>query len=206
MKRHGLLLILVACAGPASTKTIEPPGVPQDDNGFVLSRAPTANRDVRPEFPIHIEGRWWSFRADYLNLSEAECRQRDAAFGENGPVAKFWDEQTAIEAVSIWSALCNECHGGRRKLQDALKMRPPPEDWGRGAGLFFGRERRYQEIYTVVFNGGPDQDGKPSEMPDWGRRMSREQIWSLIYFIEYQSGGVKGRFPPSLYPREPDGL
>jgi hypothetical protein len=24
----------------------------------------------------------------------------------------------------------------------------------------------------------------------------------LIYFVEYQSGGIEGRFPPSLMPRE----
>jgi hypothetical protein len=26
-------------------------------------------------------------------------------------------------------------------------------------------------------------------------------IWALLYFLEYQSGGIEGRFPPSLYPK-----
>jgi hypothetical protein len=26
-------------------------------------------------------------------------------------------------------------------------------------------------------------------------------LGALLYFIEYQSGGIEGRFPPSLYPR-----
>ena len=30
---------------------------------------------------------------------------------------------------------------------------------------------------------------------------TREQIWALLYFLEFQSGGIEGRFPPSLYPR-----
>ena len=39
-------------------------------------------------------------------------------------------------------------------------------------------------------------------MPAWRGKLSKEQIWALIYFVEYQSGGIEGRFPPSLYPRE----
>ncbi len=38
-------------------------------------------------------------------------------------------------------------------------------------------------------------------MPAWRGKLSKEQIWALIYFIEFQSGGIEGRFPPSLYPR-----
>ena len=35
-------------------------------------------------------------------------------------------------------------------------------------------------------------------MPAWRGKLSKEQIWALIYFVEYQSGGIEGRFPPSL--------
>jgi len=38
----------------------------------------------------------------------------------------------------------------------------------------------------------------------WKKELSREQIWALLYFLEYQSGGIEGRFPPSLYPRRPE--
>lgn len=159
---------------------------------------------ARADYPIHIEGKWFPFRSEHLGLPVDAVQRRDRAIrGERAPT-DFWDEQTAIEAVSIWSALCNECHGGRRKLRDALDMPPPPEGWGAGTGLFFGKKRPYQEIFEIIENGGPDQpNGKPSEMPNWGKRLAREQIWSLIYFLEYQSGGVEGRFPPSLYPRQP---
>ena len=106
--------------------------------------------------------------------------------------------------MSIWSALCNECHGGRRKIKDALAMPPPRSGWGRNEGLFFGKRRPYREIFKIITNGGPLRDGKPSEMPAWKGKLAKEQIWSLIYFLEYQSGGIEGVFPPSLYPRGPD--
>jgi hypothetical protein len=38
-------------------------------------------------------------------------------------------------------------------------------------------------------------------MPAWRGRLAREQIWAILYFLEFQSGGIEGRFPPSLYPR-----
>ncbi len=210
MKRALLLITIAACSAPRSARTIEPtiePSVPRGMNGdtdFILSREPKVNTaTVRADFPIHLEDKWWPFRSEYLGVSIADARARDARIS-SWPPENFWDEQTAIEAVSIWSALCNECHGGRRKLKDALDMPPPPPGWGVGDGLFFGRSRPYAEIFKIVFNGGPERDGKPSEMPNWGVRISREQIWSLIYFIWFQSGGVTGNFPPSLHPRVPD--
>lgn len=215
MKSILLATLTIAGCATSSSKTIEPTtiepgsggGETADDSTFVLSRTPDVKTpSVRADFPIHLQDKWWPFRAEYLGISVADAQARDGKISNGRAPQGFWDEQTAIEAVSIWSALCNECHGGRRKLRDALEMQPPPDGWGTGNGLFFGRERPYREIFDIVFNGGPERDGKPSEMPNWGKRISREQIWSLIYFVEYQSGGVRGRFPPSLYPRGPEEL
>jgi hypothetical protein len=199
--------LAVACA-PTASRTIEPtiePGShPPDDSSFVLSRGGAKIEPVsRADFPVHLEEKWWPFRAEHLAITADAAKARDAKMSNQKAPESFWDEQTAIEAVSIWSALCNECHGGRRMLKDARSMNPPPPGWGSGEGLFFGRSRPYAEIFGIIFNGGPDKNGVPSEMPKWGSRISKEQIWSLIYFVEYQSGGVKGQFPPSLYPRRP---
>jgi hypothetical protein len=203
------LLSLIACAPATANRTIEPTIEPgnnptSDDSGFVLSKGGAKSPTVRPDFPVHLEDKWWSFRAEYLEMTVDQLKARDAKINGSKPPENFWDEQTAIETASIWGALCNECHGGRRTLKDALAMTPPPAGWGLGEGLFFGRPRAYAEIYKIIYQGGPEKDGVPSEMPKWGGRISNEQIWSLIYFVEYQSGGVKGQFPPSLYPRRPD--
>jgi mono/diheme cytochrome c family protein len=194
-------------------RTIEPPaggGVARgsgDENEFVISRArpsggagnaSSASEDV-PE--PHLADDWWRFRADFLRTSIPQVRERDAAVSERQPPPVFWDQQTALEAAGVWGALCNECHGGRRRIEDAMKMPPPPAGWGRGDGLFFGVRRPYEMLFNIVYNGGPERNGKRSEMPAWRNRLAKEQIWAILYFLEYQSGGIEGRFPPSLYPR-----
>ena len=50
-------------------------------------------------------------------------------------------------------------------------------------------------------SAGPERNGVRSEMPPWRGKIAKELIWALLYFLEYQSGGIEGRFPPSLYPR-----
>ncbi len=200
------LLLLASCAAPPSTRTIEPPTSADQaagaaDEGFVLSRSPTGSAAAPGDIVVHLDEKWFEVRAQHLGIDVSEARSRDAAISTSAAPAEFWDQQTAVEAVSIWSALCNECHGGRRRVKDAVSMAKPPAGWGMGEGLFFGARRPYREIFGVISLGGPIRNGVPSEMPAWQDKLSHEQIWSLIYFLEFQSGGIEGRFPPSLYPR-----
>jgi hypothetical protein len=171
---------------------------------FVYSRDPGASQ-VRagPQLPIHINSRWWPFRAGQLGITEEQAQKRDAALSRVRAPAGFWDAQTSLEAVSVWTVLCNECHGGRRSLQDAREMPEPAPAWGAGEGLFFGNRRSYAEMFKVVQQGGPARAGGRAQMPAWRNILSTEMIWSLLYFLEYQSGGIESRFPPSLYPRPP---
>lgn len=195
------LFALGSCATQAPTKTIEPKA--DDDVGFTISRQPTKGAVSVGDFPIHLAESWFAFRASYLAISPEQAKGRDESISEQVAPPQFWDEQSATEAVSIWSALCNECHGGRRRLKDAITMPAPPAGWGRGEGLFFGKRRPYAEIFAIISGGGPERNGKPSEMPAWRQKLAHEQIWSVIYFLEFQSGGIEGTFPPSLYPRGP---
>ena len=103
----------------------------------------------------------------------------------------------------MWTVLCNECHGGRRDVRDALEMPAPAATWGDGSGLFFGNRRTYRHVFDVVYHGGPARDRGRAAMPAWKHILSNEMIWALLYFLEYQSGGIEGAFPPSLYPRRP---
>jgi cbb3-type cytochrome c oxidase subunit III len=206
-------LSLAACAGPQQdvqpTRTIEPPagggsGVSHGsstDDGFVLSRSPSKRSAPEEQPVLHLGEDWWKFRSDFLRMNVSQAKERDQAISEKQPPPVFWDQQTAVETAAVWGSLCNECHGGRRKLNDATKMPPPPASWGRGSGLFFGQRRPYETLFNIVWNGGPERNGKKSEMPAWRGRIAREQIWAILYFLEYQSGGIEGRFPPSLYPR-----
>lgn len=172
------------------------------DSDFVLSRKPTPVQKPAGEQALpHIGDKWWKFRADFLNISESEARDRDAAISGDRAPSGFWDKQTATETVAIWGSLCNECHGGRRRLRDAMVMPGPVPGWGRGEGLFFGNRRDYAAVFATVDQGGAPREGVRSQMPAWSGKLAREEMWALLYFLEFQSGGIEGRFPPSLYPR-----
>lgn len=220
MKKHlaffssALLVSAASCAAPqtqlaSAGRTIEPgagsvhsSNPPSSQSDFVLSRSRQAASGGPEDMPpLHLGEDWWRFRSDFLRGSVAQMKERDAAISERQAPPVFWDQQTAIEAAAVWGMLCNECHGGRRAVEDAAKMPPPPAGWGRGDGLFFGNRRAYDQLFHIVYNGGPDRNGKRSEMPPWRGKLAKEQIWAILYFLEYQSGGIEGRFPPSLYPR-----
>jgi len=195
------LAMLTACATTSQPeKTIEPNAA---DSAFVLSRDPApARKAEEPDMSqVHVGDLWWPFRASFLKINDARARDRDAEISEKQAPGGFWDEQTAVETIHIWSTFCNECHGGRRKMEDVVKMPGPAANWGRGEGLFFGIRRPYAEIFRTISNGKIEREGNRWKMPAWKGKLANEQIWSLIYFIEYQSGGIEGRFPPSLYPR-----
>lgn len=199
--------VIVPSNEPAPTTSEPAPAPPGNDAEFVQSREA---RGPTPEevqaLPIHLAESWWPFRAQRLGISVAEAKRRDAAISRTYAPADFWDDQTAVEAVSVWTVLCNECHGGRRSVEDAQKTPTPAPAWGSGEGLYFGNRRAYAHVFDIVYNGGPPQNGARSEMIAWKKELSREQIWALLYFLEYQSGGIEGRFPPSLYPRRPDAV
>jgi hypothetical protein len=193
-----------ATAPAAATPTPTPAAASasaRGDGDFVLSRDNGSAAKVSDLSPLHVGEKWWPFRAEFLKLREAEASERDAAMSERQAPVSFWDKQTATETVAIWGHLCNECHGGRRHLKDALGMPPPPANWGKGDGLFFGNRRDYAAVFATVSLGGPEKNGKRSQMPPWIGKLAKEQIWALMYFLEFQSGGIEGRFPPSLYPR-----
>lgn len=191
--RLAIILILPGGLGCSPRPPALAPGIELDD--------PSAPNDAAPT--IHVNDSWWPLRARYLGVSEREVAQRDVRADAARPPAGFWDPQTAVEAVSVWTVLCNECHGGRRRLDDVDDMPTPPPDWGDGTGLFFGNRRPYRHLFDVVRDGGPPkEDGRP-DMPAWRSVLSNEMIWALLYFLEYQSGGIESRFPPSLYPRPP---
>jgi hypothetical protein len=174
------------------------------DRGFVYSREPMADpaREVA-QHPIHINESWWPFRARHLGITPAQAQRRDAQLSEARVPAGFWDSQTSVEAVSVWTVLCNECHGGRRSVADALGMPVPAPTWGNGEGLFFGQRRTYEQVFKTVYNGGPVSESGRADMPAWRRTLSTEMIWALLYFLEYQSGSIESRFAPSLQPRRP---
>ncbi|MCK6545168.1 cytochrome c [Myxococcota bacterium] len=152
-------------------------------------------------YVVRLGSAWFGARAAWLGISVRAAELRDAEMSGTLPPDGFWDRQTAIEAAALWGALCNDCHGGRRRVSRAKQIPPPAPDWGTKQGFFFGRPRLPSQVFETILSGGPPRGALPSEMPPWRRRLSREQIWALVYFIAFESGGVEGAFPPSLFPQ-----
>ena len=169
---------------------------------IVISLAACASQQSGSGDPapaIHLGEHWFEHRGSFLGMSAQDAAMRDGEVDEKAPPQdKFWDEQLAVEAASMWRVLCNECHGGRRSIQRAKQIPPPPDGWGSSEGQFFGRARPHQEIFQKIFHGG-DEPKEPDQqkMPPWGDRLSREQIWALVWFIEHASSDVVLTMPSS---------
>jgi len=159
--------------------------------GCATSPAPEAKEQTSSgSAAVHVGDEWFEHRAPRLGMTAAEAKARDETINDDGPpVTLFWDQQLATEVAGLWDLLCNECHGGKRDVAAAATIPAPPHGWGRQAGVFFGRERTHREVFQSIYYGSESEsDDKPQEMPPWGEKVSKEQIWGLVYYLEFESG------------------
>lgn len=163
-----------------------------------------ANERKVTTYTVRLGSAWFTARGEWLGVTPKDAERRDAVISDSIPPPDFWDRQTATEAAALWGGLCNDCHGGRRRVSTAKEIPPPAPDWPTKQAFFFGRPRLPGAEFRTIFGGGPPRGEVPSEMPAWGRKLSREQIWALVYFIAWESGGVEGAFPPGLFPKRSD--
>lgn len=129
---------------------------------------------------VHLGADWFAYRADGLSISVDEARARDAALDEDAPPEGLWDAQLARESASLWLTRCALCHGADGDLEGAVQMDPPARKWGTFGttmGFLFGGDKMRAGIYRTI------RDGK-GQMPGWGDRLAREQIWGLVAHIE----------------------
>ena len=128
----------------------------------------------------HPGDEWFAHRARGLSITEEAARARDAALPQDEPPEGIWDDQLAIEAASLWLHNCAPCHGVNGDGEGAVDMDPPPAEWGTFGttmGFLFGGDKMRAGIYRSI------RDGR-GQMPAWGDRLSREQIWGLVRHIE----------------------
>ena len=139
---------------------------------------------------LHIGRHWFTHRAEYLGITPEEAHRRDALLDENTPPSpNFWDDQIAQDTATVWRVLCNECHPGKRSIEAAKFIEPPPEGWPPATdGVFFGEFRSHRAVYRKISEGGNrDNPGPEGPMPSFAGDLSHEQIWALVYFIEVAS-------------------
>lgn len=142
---------------------------------------------------IRLGADWFSLRAGHLGLSIDDARARDAELGPEAPPGDvFWDESVATETAALWNGLCYECHGGKRAPSAAAKIAGPAVEWGAGNTDLFGRDLTWANAYVAIRDGAKPKD-KGEEMPGWGKKLAREQIWSLLFYLEHMSKDAKTR-------------
>ena len=128
---------------------------------------------------VHLGDAWFVYRAETLGITPEAARARDASLSEDTP-PESWDTPLSKEAASLWLKNCAMCHGVNGDLQGAVEMDPPARKWGTfgtSMGFLFGGDKMRAGIYRTI------RDGR-GQMPAWGRRYSREQIWALVRHIE----------------------
>ncbi len=128
---------------------------------------------------VHLGDDWFAYRAQGLGISVDEARARDAAISEQTP-PEVWDDQLRREAASLWLMNCATCHGVKGDLEGSLSLDPAPRKWGTfgtAMGFLFGGDKMRAGIYRTI------RDGR-GQMPAWGQRYAREQIWGLVNHIE----------------------
>ncbi|MCC7384494.1 MAG: cytochrome c [Deltaproteobacteria bacterium] len=163
--------------GPTDTPAPAPPTDPAP---------PATPSDRPPPAKVHLADSWYPGRAERLGLELATAKERDASFAEGPPEdGLWWDPQLAEEVWNAWSGLCSECHEGSRSLAKVLKLPPPRRGWARKKARFFAKDRLPREVFAILRDGAEVKDGK--DMPAWGKRLSNEQMWGLVYFVRAAS-------------------
>lgn len=187
----------VAAASPPPSTTPEPTAAPAVPPVAPPTEAPVPTPPNEPAPPVapandappakvHLGDTWYPSRAERLGLELATAKERDASFAEGPPEdGLWWDPQLAEEVWNVWSGLCSECHEGSRSLNKVLKLPPPRRGWSRKKARFFAKDRLPRDVFAILRDGAEVKDGK--DMPAWGKRLSNEQMWGLVYFVRAAS-------------------
>lgn len=182
-RKHFVLLtasFLVGCAGPPA-----------------LDRVIWAQHDAEYSQaavldPDHPREAWLLYQAEELSLTSDEAESRDLAFSaDENP----FDARTDLAAISrgavVYREHCASCHGtdARGRGPKSLPDYPAP-DWhspikrfaittfGGAAGEWFARiHDGYGPMVEYSF-------GKRNAMPAFKDRLTREQIWLAVTYLQ----------------------
>lgn len=122
---------------------------------------------------------WLKLRSGQLKITPEQARERDVKISEEKPPEV--DETLGQESARLWRDQCSACHGLSGDLADAPQFTPPPRKFGTmgmSMGFLFGGNKMRAGIYRTIKNG------KGQNMPAYGEKLAREQIWGLVKFIE----------------------
>ena len=113
----------------------------------------------------------------------------------------FDDEMLVLGKYTYTQQRCWFCHAdakeGQREAPNELHVFPPPRNFPRGDALGRSNEQLYWSI---------EQGVAFTSMPSFGSRMSAEEMWSVVAYIQALSDGVAESVPsitPTPAPARP---
>lgn len=153
--------------------------------------------------PVHLGDDWFAFRAasasregavpheatpDDIAAATSAARARDAAIAGDTPPASL-DRSVLVEASAVYRKVCAECHGADGTPPDPMPDGGKrPRAWGGTGtrmGFFFGGDSMRRGIWRTIRKGSePEAEGKAPRMPAWQTKLSREQTWGLVRYLE----------------------
>ena len=152
-----LTLLLFSCGGPASLIVPAQTALPTKAQSIETS---AATRGVTP----------------------AEFSAIDEGFGKATPPEELWNSPELREKAAIqWASLCASCHGVEGKLKNVPAFDPSPRAFGgmgMSMGFLMGGNKMRAKVFQVI------QEGR-NEMPRFGERLTNQEIWGIVYFLEH---------------------
>lgn len=175
-----LAFVVACCSGPQPLSVAIKPA---DESAYV-EKLNAAQSDGRSA--------WLALKAEQEKLSLAELRDRDAALAaDRNPFDAYRDPGAVSRGAVIYKFHCARCHGedGRGRGPSVLPNHPANDFHAPGqrfaSTLHRGAPRRW---FNSIMNGYGVMvdypDGKSPAMPAFKERLSREQVWLVITYLQ----------------------
>lgn len=183
-KRVCLLSLLVAatsCTGPVPMKT----AIDQQYDSAYVARLNAENHNGREAF--------LKWKAEKTGESFAEVFRKDEALSTtHNPFDAHADIDAVRRGAVLYKYHCARCHGDDARGHGPAALPDHPANdfhtFGQrfAATIHYGAPRRW---FKSISNGVGDQVQYPDEppgpaMPAFGDKLSREQIWLLITYLQ----------------------
>lgn len=175
-----LALLTAGCAGPAALKVAL---LPRDEAAYASALA------AEPASPKQAFLNW---RAAQQSISVDEARRRDEALGASrNPFDANRDRQAVSLGAAVYAAHCLRCHGENvdGRGPDVLPAAPCSDfhAFGRRVAVTLHRGAPRSWFSKIRDGHGPVvsyPDGPSTAMPAFGDKLSNEQIWLAITYLQ----------------------
>lgn len=124
--------------------------------------------------------KWLAEKSKRTGTPVSELLEADKEFTRPLSDEQYTPELKA-NITKIWMAECSACHGKEGEPPEGLKFKKMPRglsSTGMAMGFLFGGDKMRAGIFKLI------RDGRGPNMPAFGKKLTREQLWGLVRFID----------------------